>query len=592
MPGDVTTSVTAVVSVVDKATPAIAQITESLKGVEQVQKQINQTAAAGPAYPELAKMAQQNIWNLHVRGDDLVPDVSAAVATQAAKIGTTWERLRDKLSGIGTTIKTRLGESFESLVAVASRVGSALGTVFSGLGGFAAGYGVAGAVGAMLQGMNELVETVDKLGPVASNLGISIAELQRLTLWAKEGGVPVAIMQRSLQDLTRTMGGVNEGLKGFGKAEDAFKALGLLDDVTGQLKAHDAPELLRQLGPALAAISDPAERAATASAILGRSWKDMLPLIMEGPAAMDAAAEVSKKLGEIGPEAEAAALRLKRAQENFAAAMASLRMTIGEQLLPALTPAIEQLTEFIAANREAIGTVFEGAVTGLIGFFQTLGPYVKSTAQDMTAIKDAAQWIAEHMPGYKPPEIKAAEFTPIDPAEFMPPPNLESAWADPITHIRDLVEEALKSVERFFATISDRGDALLFDAIRATWEAIAAAIQKAADAWATFRGIKPEAWVAGSVPGVPPTAPPATATSTGGGPLTWETLNQQPSLIGPMGAPASGTVHVEIENKNPPPGTRTTATTTGKGVTADVGQSMPWSAPDYSGPWAPGGAPA
>src|SRR4029453_2402656 len=45
MAGDVATSVTAVVSVVDKATPAIDSITKSIEGIGEVAKQVEASSA-------------------------------------------------------------------------------------------------------------------------------------------------------------------------------------------------------------------------------------------------------------------------------------------------------------------------------------------------------------------------------------------------------------------------------------------------------------------------------------------------------------------------------------------------------------------
>jgi hypothetical protein len=111
-----------------------------------------------------------------------------------------------------------------------------------------------------------------------------------------------------------------------------------------------------------------------------------------------------------------------------------------------------------------------------------------------------------------------------------------------------------------WTTIKSYTDIPLFD----TWTRAADAMKSE---WEKFKAVPPETYVAGSVPGVPP-----------------------PPLTGP---PASGTVNVTIENKNAPPGQTTAATATGaaKIKSVDVGRSMPWSVPDYSGPYAPGGAP-
>src|SRR4029450_11004902 len=159
---------------------------------------------------------------------------------------------------------------------------------------------------------------------------------------------------------------------------------------------------------------------------------------------------------------------------------------------------------------------------------------------------------------------------------------------DPVTKIREGVIQALK----------DMGDASnmwkgTLTEIEWIWDKIAKAVGFVADKAAAFFGTR-EQW-ANLGPGGLPNAPPPSAVSTGGGPMTWENLGGQPGgLVGAAGGqPANGRVDVVIENKNAPPGQRVTATPSGPGVRTqvDTGTSMPWSAPEYGGaPSAPGGA--
>lgn len=606
-------NVTVAISVVDKATPAIESITGSLNKIEEAQKQINETAKTMAkdvprSVAEMVKEAPGNIFKMPVRGEDVIPDIAPPARAQMEQVSSIFDQLGVRLKSIGDSIQRKFASAFEAIGAIGKRIGGVLSTVFSGWGAFVGGFGIGTALDAMVSGMDELVKTVDKLGPQAASMGLTIQEFQRLSVWAKEGGVPVNRMATSLQNLTRTMGGVNEGLKGFGKAEDAFRALGLLDEATGRLKAQNAPELLRQLGPALAAIQDPAERAARAAAILGTSWREMMPLIMQGPEAMDAAAEASRKLGEISPQMEQAALDYNKATAQFAQGMSALRMEIGATLIPVITPAIKELTDFIANNREAVVAVFKGAADAVIGFFETVGPVVKSTAADIQAIKSVFVWLEEHIPQLKAATPVGPLFSSEIPAEFQLPEIPDpSKWADPVTKIRDLIINAMKEIRDALQTPLGEIWGGVADSLSRAWEtikpildqfwnilqqiakwsgfggvtdafnSIATSVGKAADAWERWKGTSET-----------PTA--QTAVSPGGGPISWEDLAGARGGIVPGAAP-SGEVKVTIENKNPPPGTRTTATATGPGVTADVGQSMPWTAPGYSGgPWAPAGA--
>jgi hypothetical protein len=588
MAGDVTTSVTAVISVVDKATPAIDQITESLKGVDQVAKSINTTVPRSVA--EMVKNAPGNIFNLPVRQapdvSDVLPDIVPAARAQVDQAANIFDQLGVRIRAIGDKIQAAWGRAFSAIGSAAQRISGVLGKIFSGWGAFIGGFGIGTALDWMVGGMDELVKTVDKLAPQAASIGLTIQQFQRLTLWAQQGGVPVSKMATSLQNLTRTMGGVNEGLKGFGKAEDAFRALGLLDEATGRLKAQNAPELLRQLGPALASIADPGERAARAAAILGTSWRDMLPLLLQGPDAMDRAAEASKRLGEISPDMQKAAEDYKKATADFAQSLSSLRMGIGATLIPVLTPAIKELTDFIAANREAITAVFKGAADAVIRFFEQVGPVVKSTAADLAGIKEVFVWIGEKLPSFQMPEMKVSAdpmttvrdsiiraLDAVREALQTPLPDIWAGAADAISRAWLVIEPILS---KFWQMLQEIAKWTGLGGVATAFEGIAGSITKAQDAWQKWRG---------------QTETP-TAVSPGGGPMSWEDLTGRTpgGLIGPAaGAAPNGQVDVNVTLANAPPGTRATTQTTGTGVRtqADVGYSMPWTQPAYSGPWAP-----
>jgi hypothetical protein len=439
---------------------------------------------------EMLKNVPGNIFNLPVRGEDVMPEIAGPAAIQATKVVGVYERLRDKLGEIGTGIKERLGGAFEAVYSIASRVGSGIASVFTNFGSlFVAGAGIGTAIDLAVGGMNDLVAAVNKLVPQAANIGITVQQLQRLQEWAREGGAPVDRVASSLANLNRVIGGVVEGAKGYDRAGEAFAKLNisLRDTDTGRIRT--VAEVLPEIAAGLQGIADPAERAKVAYDLFAQTWKTTLPLLMQGPEALKNAEDASKAIGEISDAQIKAAQAYDKALTQFRASWQATRETIGAALLPAVTPALEELTKFVQANREGIGAGFKTGVEGLITVFEKLDAVVKSTNDDIQAIKAGWEWL------HKPIEMPE--------------------W---------------------------------------------------------FAGRK-ESQAGGAV------------TSPGGGPLTPEDLAG--ARGGPIVGPATGTVNVIIDNRNAPPGQRVSATTTGQGVTADVGQSMPWSVPEYRGPYAP-----
>src|SRR4029450_2025584 len=133
-----------------------------------------------------------------------------------------------------------------------------------------------------------------------------------------------------------------------------------------------------------------------------------------GPAAIDAAAEAQRKMGEIpGPpveQAQAYAAAQKRLSDTFAA----IRMDIGAALLPVLTPIVEATQQWVVTNRELLQQDISGFVTGLGEAFKRITPFFQEAVDAFKAVQQGMDWLDERLA--KAPE--APPFTAIDPANF------------------------------------------------------------------------------------------------------------------------------------------------------------------------------
>lgn len=490
MPGDVTTNVTAVVTVVDKTGTGTASINKNLAAIEETVKSINAHVATSLA--DIAKAAPGNIWNFPIHGDAIVPDLVTPVQIQAVKVSGVYERMRDELVDVGGAIKARLGGAFEEVFSIAKRVGGGIASVFTSFGGlFAAGFGIGTALDVVVGGMTDLVNTVDKLKPQADALGITVGHLQELTQWAKESGAPIDRVVSGFENLVRVSAGVDQGAKGYDRAAEAFAKLGVAvrDADTGAMK--DVTALLPELAAGFQGIADPAERAKLAYDMFGQTWKLMLPLLMEGPEAIAKARETALAIGEVSDAQVEAAGKYKTALADWQATAQGLREQIGAELLPVVTPALKELTTFLQENKGEVVGGFKLGIEGLAEAFGQLDAVVKSTNADIQGIKATWEWLHK----------------PITVPEWFGGPTATQAGGQ--------------------------------------------------------------------------------VTSAGGGPLSVEDLAGSRGPI--LGAPMAGSVDVNVTLANAPPGSRATAATVGTNgrTTVDVGQSMPWSTPDYAGPWAP-----
>jgi hypothetical protein len=578
--------------------PKLDEVKQSLKGLNDAQREINDTASqiAKDVPRSMADVAAQaaakNIWNLPVRdpAQTIVQDVAPAAEAVTEETGNLFQRLGDQVLQITGNIKQWFSGAFESLVPKIKEIGGKIATALSewvapGV-GFGVGVGISALFDNAIKGMGELVDTVDKLAPVASNIGISIQELQRFNEWAKEGGVPVATVNRSMQDLTKTIGQINEGLGGPGvKAKiEAFGELGFLDE-HGKVIFQNAAEAIPPLMDQLAQMEDPAKRAAYAATVLGTSWRGMLPLLEEGPEAFQKAVEASQRVGEITPNMEQAAKDWKAASTQFYGSLQTLRTELGGELIVALLPALQQLTTFVQDNRETLVWTF-GEIAKAIGWVGEGAVNTMKTIHDFTS----GDWMKGLQSLVKP--------QPTVPADFVGPMPDVKQWQS----WKDAAYDVL-SVDEFKKIGEAAGGGFIEGFKDGLKGALKASLNYIFDVDA-FKALG--AKMTGAAPPTTPMLPPGTigtptttvaatttTTSTSAGPSFGDLMGARTGTPTTSARPVDGQVKVTIENKSPQQSVAATAAGQGVSTQVNTGMSMPWSAPPgsyTSGPWAPGPA--
>lgn len=563
--------------------PKIAEVKSALRDLNETQKEINETAKnvsaavprstaeqqasllkAGilkplpPDMPDFREFFKQSTWAILDEGKKSAEGVVGH-----------WQWAGGRISEIAASIKSGLGGALQGAVEIAKKIGGVIGT----WGAFGVGFGISALFDNAIKGMDELVKTVDQLQPVAKTLGVSVQELQRLTMWAKQSGTPVKTVTRSLEDLGKNIGSIHEGLKGPGvkRVGEAFAALGFTEDEVANIK--NVYDVIPELATRLSALDDPLKASGIAAGLFSTGWRDMLPLMLQGPEAFQKAIEASQRAGEIAPNLEDAAGKWKETTEEFYASLKALRMEMGGVLIESLAPVLTELVSLVQDNREVI-------VSG----FKLMGEGVKFFAN---ALVDTLRVVKEIKEG----DVFGALQALISPRKADVGPLPEQTWK---TMLHDVIgvdefKQLGSAIGGGFKYIGQEAAYWFGEGFKLVLEKIKEVLRSIPEINLIISGIdKLTSWLGMKQPAAPTPAVGPTAVSTGGGPIPLADL--MGARNGPiLGQAANGEVKVTIENKNPPPGTRTSATATGPGVTADVGQSMPWSVPQYSGgPWAPG----
>ena len=132
---------------------------------------------------------------------------------------------------------------------------------------------------------------IDKIAKFAKQTGVATESLVAFGHAGSLAGVSGEQVNKGIQRMTRQIGEANAGIT---TAARGFEMLGL---DTEKLAAMSPEQQFGLIADKIKSIKDPAQRAAAAYAIFGRSGQDMIPMLMEGSAAMDAARREADALG-------------------------------------------------------------------------------------------------------------------------------------------------------------------------------------------------------------------------------------------------------------------------------------------------------
>lgn len=150
------------------------------------------------------------------------------------------------------------------------------------------------AVGVALMKVNAAMERLDEIAKKAKGLGIKEQDLMGFQHAAELAGVSAGGFTTAMQKMQK---GIGEAMAGTGLAKDALENMGIEVQAFGALNPK---EQFLQLADSIAAIQNPSERAAMATAIFGRKGADMLPMLMEGREGIEGQMEALKGLqGEL-----------------------------------------------------------------------------------------------------------------------------------------------------------------------------------------------------------------------------------------------------------------------------------------------------
>lgn len=326
------------------------------------------------------------------------------------------------------------------------------------------------AVGAALMKVNAAMERLDEVAKKAKSLGISGQALMEFQHAAELAGVSAGGFSTAIQKMQK---GVGEAIGGTGLAKDALEMMGIELESFGQLNAD---EQFLQLADKIAAIQNPSERAAMATAVFGRAGADMLPMLMQGREAIEGQMNALKGLqGELSDADFQAIEDANDAWTRVGKAFDGIWNQLSVLLAPMFEAFADVLVWCVKKGRELIdwylnlGTAASVAMNILFPVFGILKAIYKMYAKEENAAEKAAK---SHEA-----ELAAAQ------AAF----EAQQKAAEEAAKAREALEkkgaalaESLRSpLEKYNDTIE--GLNTMLDAGVISWQTYARAVEKAQD---------------------------------------------------------------------------------------------------------------
>jgi hypothetical protein len=335
---------------------SVNRLVKELTGVRPT-AQLQQLGVALQKIGGTAKLTEVQVGNLQRKIEGLrsaggtVPASLQNIATSAAGVGKAFE-------GIKTDTVQRATGNLGSLGTALGALGPAGMVAAVGLAAVTAGLGAVVAAGAGLAKLvNDASIWADKIKDTSIATGMSVESVQRLEHAA-------ALAEVSLEQVTSA---VIKMQRAMIEAPEKFTALGLS---MAQLREMAPEEQLVAVADKLKLIEDPALRNAAAVDILGKSWADLAPLIMDGLGAMkDANVMSADTIGQLD--------ELRQKTNGMSAAWDQMWVALGAAAgkEPAIVGAIDAITGAMTRLGKALkdsadkkkGSFLDSAVHALSG---------------------------------------------------------------------------------------------------------------------------------------------------------------------------------------------------------------------------------
>jgi hypothetical protein len=259
---------------------------------------------------------------------------------------------------------------------------------------------VAGAFNSFVAGSASAVASVDDL---SKRTGVSTQTLQAYQFAAEQSGVSVETFGKGVQKLGINLGEAQTGNKG---AIKSFADLGLSVQELSRLSPEAAFEAV---AAAISQLPGPAQQAAAAVSLFGKSGAELVPVFAEGAGYLAEMRAEAERLGLVLSKDQVQGLAtLDDSIGKVSATFKAFQARVTAELAPSLIAAAESAATFIAAlNVQEVAKSAEAAIGGVVEvtkaaadafliIFQATAPLASTI---FPIIADALGFIAKNLQG-------------------------------------------------------------------------------------------------------------------------------------------------------------------------------------------------
>jgi hypothetical protein len=221
------------------------------------------------------------------------------------------------------------------------------------------------AFASFISGTAGAVASIDDL---SKRTGITTDVLQAYSLAANQSGVGLETFGRAVQKLTINLGEAQTGNKA---AVKSFADLGLS---VGDLSNLNPEQAFNAVVAAISKLPNPAQQAAAAVSLFGKSGVELVPIFQEGATYLQQMTAEAKRLGIVlSPQQTDGIGKLDDSLQKTQLTLQSFAARVVAELAPALTRAAEEASTFIASiDVKDIASALTTTVSNLAKVFQLL----------------------------------------------------------------------------------------------------------------------------------------------------------------------------------------------------------------------------